>query len=103
MFETAGVEVRIHETLQSALIALAKDGLHSLLVEGGARLAASLIEQGLLDRMVIFQAPVVLGEGALNAFAHVSPTTAEALARLQVIERVAFGDDLKTTYALGAQ
>jgi len=102
-FEDAGVDVRIHETLQSALIAFAMDGVHSLLVEGGARLAASLIEQRLLDRLVIFQAPVVLGAGALNAFAHVSPTTAEALARLPVIERVAFGDDLKTTYAVGAQ
>jgi diaminohydroxyphosphoribosylaminopyrimidine deaminase/5-amino-6-(5-phosphoribosylamino)uracil reductase len=103
LFETAGVDVRIHETLQSALIAFARDGVHSLLVEGGARLAASLIEQGLLDRLVIFQAPVVLGSGALNAFAHVSPTTAERLARLPVIERIAFGDDLKTTYALGAR
>jgi len=98
----AGVDVRVHETLQAGLIALAGDGLHSLLVEGGARLAGSLIEQGMVDRLVIFQAPVVLGAGALNAFAHVSPTTAESLARLPVIERVAFGDDLKTTYAFGA-
>ena len=98
----AGVDVRIHETLQSALIALATDGVHGMLVEGGARLAASLIEQALVDRLVIFQAPVVLGAGALNAFAHVSPATAASLARLPVIERAAFGDDLKTTYAFGA-
>ena len=102
-FTAAGVDVRVHETLQGALIALAKDGMHSLLVEGGARLAGSLIDQAMVDRLVIFQAPVVLGEGALNAFAHVSTTTAECLARLHVIERVAFGDDLKTTYAFGAQ
>jgi diaminohydroxyphosphoribosylaminopyrimidine deaminase/5-amino-6-(5-phosphoribosylamino)uracil reductase len=99
---TAGVDVRIHETLQSALVALAAENVHAMLVEGGARLAASLIEQALVDRLVIFQAPVVLGAGALNAFAHVSTATAESLARLPVIERAAFGDDLKTTYAFGA-
>jgi len=102
-FTAVGVDVRVHETLQGALIALAKDGVHSLLVEGGARLAGSLIEQSMVDRLIIFQAPVVLGEGALNAFAHVSTATAESLARLPVIERVSFGDDLKTTYAFGAQ
>jgi diaminohydroxyphosphoribosylaminopyrimidine deaminase/5-amino-6-(5-phosphoribosylamino)uracil reductase len=99
----AGVEVRIHETLREALVALARDGVRALLVEGGALLAGSLIEQGLVDRLVIFQAPVVLGEGALNAFAHVSPTTASSLARLRIIERAQFGEDLKTTYAFGAE
>ena len=73
-----------------------------MLVEGGAQLAASLIEQGLVDRLVIFQAPVVLGAGALNAFASLSPATAESLARLPVIDRATFGDDLKTTYTFGA-
>ncbi|HEY2377253.1 MAG TPA: bifunctional diaminohydroxyphosphoribosylaminopyrimidine deaminase/5-amino-6-(5-phosphoribosylamino)uracil reductase RibD [Gemmatimonadaceae bacterium] len=100
---TAGVDVRVHETLQSAIVALAADGVRALLVEGGARLAASLIAQALVDRLVIFQAPVVLGAGALNAFAYVSPATAESLARLPVIVRATFGDDLKTTYAFGDQ
>jgi len=101
-FATAGVQVRVHETLQAALIALADDDVRALLVEGGARLAGSLIEQGMVDRLIIFQAPVVLGAGALNAFAYVSSTTAESLARLPVIERATFGDDVKTIYAFGA-
>ena len=99
----AGVDVRIHETLNDALLALGREGIRSMLVEGGARLAGSLIEQGMVDRLVIFQAPVVLGEGALNAFAHVSSTSAASLDRLRIIERVELGDDLKTTYAFGAK
>jgi diaminohydroxyphosphoribosylaminopyrimidine deaminase/5-amino-6-(5-phosphoribosylamino)uracil reductase len=98
----AGVDVRVYETLQDALAGFAADGVRSLLVEGGARLAGSLLEAGVVDRLVIFQAPVVLGAAALNAFAHVSSATAASLARLPVIERVALGDDLKTTFALGA-
>jgi diaminohydroxyphosphoribosylaminopyrimidine deaminase/5-amino-6-(5-phosphoribosylamino)uracil reductase len=98
----AGVDVRICETLHDALNGLAADGVRSLLVEGGARLAGSLLEAGAVDRLVIFQAPVVLGANALSAFAHVSNATAASLARLPVIERVVLGDDLKTTFALGA-
>jgi diaminohydroxyphosphoribosylaminopyrimidine deaminase/5-amino-6-(5-phosphoribosylamino)uracil reductase len=99
----AGVDVRVHESLNEALDAVGRDGVRAMLVEGGARLAGSLIEQGMVDRLVIFQAPVVLGEGALNAFAHVSSATAASLGRLRVIERAEFGNDLKTTYAFGAK
>ena len=98
----AGVDVRICETLRDALTGLAADGVRSLLVEGGARLAGSLLEAAAVDRLVIFQAPIVLGAAALNAFAHVSSATAASLARLPVLERVTLGDDLKTTFALGA-
>jgi len=100
---SAGVDVRIHETLSDAVSGLGRDEIRALLVEGGARVAGSLIEQGLVDRLVIFQAPVVLGEGALNAFAHVSSTTAASLGRLRIIERAEVGYDLKTTYAFGAE
>ena len=100
--EAQGVRVEVHETLHDALRTLKAAEIRSLLVEGGARFAGSLLEQGLVDRLVIFQAPVVLGAGALNAFAHVSPTAAASLGRLRIIERVQFGDDVKTTYAFGA-
>jgi len=98
----AGVDVRVHDALEPALIALASDGVRMLLVEGGARLAASLIEQSLVDRLIIFHAPVVLGTGALNAFAHVSESTAASLARLRIVERTPFDDDLMTIFAFGA-
>jgi len=101
--ERAGVDIRIHETLDAALVALGGTGIRALMVEGGARLAGSLIDQGMVDRLVIFQAPVVLGAGALNAFTHVSSTTAASIGRLRIIERAEFGDDLKTTYAFGAK
>lgn len=101
--EAQGVRVEVQSSLQSALGALAAGGVRALLVEGGARLAGSLLEQGLVDRLVIFQAPVVLGAGALNAFAHVSAAAAASLGRLRVVERMEFGGDLKTTYAFGAK
>src|SRR5690242_5619033 len=98
----AGVDVRVYETLEAGLRGLAGEGIRAMLVEGGARLAASLLEQGMVDRLVIFQAPVVLGADALNPFAYLSSSAAAALGQLRVIERVALGNDLKTTFALGA-
>jgi diaminohydroxyphosphoribosylaminopyrimidine deaminase/5-amino-6-(5-phosphoribosylamino)uracil reductase len=97
----AGVEVWVMDSLTTALVALRNTEVRNLLVEGGERLAASLLEEGVVDRLVIFQAPVVLGAGALYAFSHVSPSTAAVLERLPVIERQTVGDDLMTTYALG--
>lgn len=100
--QLAGVDVRVCETLQGALEALFTAGVHSLLVEGGARFAGSLLGQSVVDRLVIFQAPIVLGAGALKPFEQLSSTMAESLGRLRVVERVPLGDDLKTTFALGA-
>ena len=97
----AGVDVRFYETLEAALRGLAADGVRAMLVEGGARLAASLLKQGMVDRLVIFQAPVVLGADALNPFAYLSSSAAAALGHLRVIERATLGSDLKTTFALG--
>jgi len=45
------------------LAALAARGVTSVLVEGGATLAAGLLKAGLIDRVALFVAPLVLGDG----------------------------------------
>ncbi len=100
--EASGVDVVVASGLPEALQALAQRGVGSLLVEGGARLAGSFLERAAVDRLIIFQAPVVLGHGALNAFAFAPPADVARLARLRVLERRVLGDDVMTTYALGA-
>ncbi len=88
--------------LGAALRALRARGIRSLLVEGGASLASALLDAGLVDRLVIFQAPIVLGGGALAAFGATVARRAEHVRRLPVLRRQAFGDDLMTIYALNA-
>ena len=95
----AGVEVVEAGTLHEGLRQLRQRGLRSLLVEGGAGIAAALLSACLVDRLVIFQAPLLLGGGALNAFAGLPSALVREAPRLTVIERRAYGDDLMTVYA----
>jgi diaminohydroxyphosphoribosylaminopyrimidine deaminase/5-amino-6-(5-phosphoribosylamino)uracil reductase len=96
----AGVEVTAAPTLDSALRALAARGVHSLLVEGGAALAGALLGHRVVDRLVIFQAPLLLGAGALPAFGAVPARTVREARRLRVVARRTLADDLMTVYAL---
>jgi diaminohydroxyphosphoribosylaminopyrimidine deaminase/5-amino-6-(5-phosphoribosylamino)uracil reductase len=81
--------------LSGAMEVLHERGVRSLFVEGGAGLAAALLAEGLVDRLIIFQAPVLVGAGGLAAFGSAPMTD-----RLRVIERREFGDDLMSVYAI---
>ncbi len=95
---SAGVEVLIAEGLSAGMRSLRARGIRSLLVEGGAGVAGALLSQRLVDRLVIFQAPILLGTGALPAFAGVHPGRDGAL-RWRILRREEFGADLMTVYA----
>jgi len=94
-----GVEAVEARGLDEALQALHGRGIRHLLVEGGAGLAGALLGHNLVDRLVMFQAPVLLGAGALTAWSAVPAAIAETLPRWRVIERREFGDDLMTVLA----
>jgi len=104
--QNAGVQVLAAVSLDDALRQLrqpgrvAPHGVRSLLVEGGARLAGSLWGEGLVDRLIIFQAPLVLGAGAANAFAYAPGVELASARRMRIIDRRTFDDDVMTTYAL---
>lgn len=49
--------------LSAVLADLCRRGVNRLLVEGGGTLASSLLQEGLVDQLSVFQAPCVLGKG----------------------------------------
>lgn len=68
---------------------LAGIGITRILVEGGAETARAFIEEGLVERIALFQSDVVVGEQGLG-----SPFTADKLPDGFAIERqMAFGAD----------
>lgn len=88
-----GVEVITAASLIDGLRILRARGIRSLLVEGGASLAASLLEDDLVDRVVLFQAPVLLGEGALSAFGRLSVSGPTDTRRWRPLHSEWLGDD----------
>jgi diaminohydroxyphosphoribosylaminopyrimidine deaminase/5-amino-6-(5-phosphoribosylamino)uracil reductase len=89
-----GVEALEAETPEEALRALGARGVTSLLVEGGAELAAGLLREGLVDAVALFVAPVVLGGDARGLL---GPLGIEALAdapRLLDLRTHSVGPDL---------
>ena len=77
--------------LEEELRALADEGVQSLLLEGGPTLAQSFLRAGLVDKLMLFVAPRVAGDGARFAPELDEPVT---LTRTTV-ERV--GDDVLLT------
>ena len=49
--------------IREELEALATEGVQSLLLEGGPTLAAAFLEQGFVDKLLVFVAPTLAGEG----------------------------------------
>jgi diaminohydroxyphosphoribosylaminopyrimidine deaminase/5-amino-6-(5-phosphoribosylamino)uracil reductase len=98
----AGVEVIEAKDLRESLARIHERGIDSLLVEGGAGLAAEFIERGCVDRLVIFQAPLLLGQRSLSAFSGLSERKLINAKRLEVLDRKTFGQDLMTVYAFPA-
>jgi diaminohydroxyphosphoribosylaminopyrimidine deaminase/5-amino-6-(5-phosphoribosylamino)uracil reductase len=50
-----------YPNIKEALLELAKEGITSILVEGGARLIASFIKSGMANKLIIVYAPMIIG------------------------------------------
>ncbi|MEO7083660.1 MAG: bifunctional diaminohydroxyphosphoribosylaminopyrimidine deaminase/5-amino-6-(5-phosphoribosylamino)uracil reductase RibD [Gemmatimonadaceae bacterium] len=96
----AGVVIQRAATLEASMIGLRERGIRSLFVEGGAKLAGSLLSEGLVDRLVIFGSALRLGAGALQAFGSAPAGFEESLDGRPVVDQRRFGDDTMTIYAL---
>lgn len=94
-----GVEGLPAHDLADALRKLKARGINSLMVEGGAGLAASFLGSGFMDRLVIFHAPIILGTGSLNAFAGIAAQTIGDAPKFKVISSARLEDDTMTVYS----
>jgi diaminohydroxyphosphoribosylaminopyrimidine deaminase/5-amino-6-(5-phosphoribosylamino)uracil reductase len=103
--EAAGVEVarvaqpRDRLDLNAVLASLASRQIMSVLLECGSRLNGAFLAQNLVDKAVLFHAPVALGEGALPFAAEFGPPILLEQS-LKKITRTNFGEDLCVSGAL---
>ena len=97
--EHAGVELIHAGSLGDALSAMRGAGIGSMLVEGGAALASGFIQEAYVDRLVILRAPLILGDGSLNAFGGVTAARLDEVSRWRIVRSARLGDDEMTVYA----
>ena len=90
-------------SLIEALQMLRARGIQSILAEGGASLTASLLELDVVDRLVLFQAPIVLGAGSLPAFGRFSSTLGADGLRFRPLASERIGDDHLMVFARTAR
>ena len=82
------------------LAALAKDGVRTLLVEGGGILAASLLKVGLVDEIEWHRAPVVLGGDGRACLGGLGLVSLGDAPRFERVSVEALGPDLIERYVI---
>jgi diaminohydroxyphosphoribosylaminopyrimidine deaminase/5-amino-6-(5-phosphoribosylamino)uracil reductase len=84
--------------LPSLLRALGRRGVTRVLAEGGAGLAAALLRQGLVDRLVWFHAPAVMGGDGHPALEGLRLAALSAMPRFRRTAQRALGDDMLSEF-----
>jgi diaminohydroxyphosphoribosylaminopyrimidine deaminase / 5-amino-6-(5-phosphoribosylamino)uracil reductase len=95
----AGVDVmfcgngpRVDLTL--AMKQLAEKGISSILLEGGGVLNGAMLQAGLVDKVMLFYAPLIIGsEGAPSAFTYTGPEQMSSALRLCRVSMESYGED----------
>jgi len=70
---------------------------YGVLLEGGPTLAGSFLREGLVDRVIGYVAPLLIGGGGLPALAGEGAATMTAATRLRLDDVTWFGPDLRLT------
>jgi diaminohydroxyphosphoribosylaminopyrimidine deaminase/5-amino-6-(5-phosphoribosylamino)uracil reductase len=78
---------------------LNKAQCHHVFVEAGPTLASAMLERGLLDELIVYQAPSLLGEGR-NFVEGFGITTIEARLKLTHLSTQLFEGDIKSVYRI---
>lgn len=102
-WESAGAEVQVCErdanggvSLPALMAALGKRDVQGVLMEGGATLAWSAVRDGIVDRVVFYLAPLLLGgAGARSAIEGAGFASITDALRLKVTSVERIGDDLR--------
>jgi diaminohydroxyphosphoribosylaminopyrimidine deaminase/5-amino-6-(5-phosphoribosylamino)uracil reductase len=87
-----------HVDLQQAMRLLGQREIASILLEGGGRLNGAMLKQRLIDKIVLFLAPKIIGgDQAPSSFRFAGFERMEQAIRLQRLSVERYGDDLCLT------
>jgi len=93
-WQDAGVDVVVADGPQAVLRHLAREGRLAVLLEGGGRLHATFFASQLVDELVLYQAPILIGgEGGYNLWQGPGIDALTQAPRLADIQRRRLGED----------
>ena len=102
VFDSAAETVQVKSRDLSELVSKLKElDINQVFVEAGTTLASAMVAGGLMDELVIYQAPALLGSGK-SFFADESKSTIEDQMRLEHISTEVLAGDIKSIYRIGA-
>lgn len=81
--------------MQAVLSELGARGCNEVQVEAGATLCGTLLQQGLVDEVLIYQAPIIMGGGAVSPFAAPRLDNMEDRVHLEWVDSRRIGKDLR--------
>ena len=93
------IYVKSHE-IGELLAELDKHKLNQVLIEAGPTLGSALLKAGVIDEVVIYQAPIALGAGS-SWLEDIGITTLASAQKLELISSEICGSDIKSRYRVG--
>ena len=86
---------------EAGLRRLADEGVTNILIEGGATLVGALLRDRLVDQVLVYLAPKIVGDAAAIPAVHQLPcATIDQALPLQLVDVHRLGDDLQLDYRI---
>jgi diaminohydroxyphosphoribosylaminopyrimidine deaminase/5-amino-6-(5-phosphoribosylamino)uracil reductase len=84
-------KVDLHDLLRE----LGRRGINEVMAEAGTRLNGSLLRENCVDELLIYQAPILIGDAGRGMFGLAELADLAGVTRLNIIERRAVGADVR--------
>ncbi len=86
-----------HVSLTALLDLLGREGVNEVTVEAGASLNGALLQAGLVDEIIIYLAPLLMGDAARGLFHLPGLEKMDQRIKLQIVDVRAVGEDWRIT------
>lgn len=99
----AGAEIQVMPAcngsvdLKSVLLQLGDMQINDVLLESGARLSGAMLQAGLIDELIIYMAPVLMGNEARGLFALPGLAAMKDKIELDILDQRVIGKDIRIT------